>query len=112
MAADNAQLNLIADKVTSTVAGSLTDDLQSYASDAGWPVHLVSSLSVKNEDGVISIEYPDTMSKDILDLEFGTTKSSPTAVLRKFVTRNQKGIVDLTVDEYASWFLNTGGGVF
>lgn len=112
MAASKPDLNSISAEVTAELLEDLNNDLQGGASSAGWPSHIVSSLSVKNLNGSIFIDYPNTLSNEILDLEYGTDSTQPSAVMRKFKSRNADKIAKLTVDAYADWFSKTGGGVF
>jgi hypothetical protein len=110
--ASKAELNSISAEVTAELLEDLNNDLKDSAASAGWPKSVVSNLSVKSMMGSIFIDYPDTAADEILDLEYGTTTTQPSAVLRKFKDRNAQKIAKLTVDAYADWLTKTGGGVF
>lgn len=112
MARSNAPLSTISAKVADELISELNADLQDSAVKHGWPQDVASSLSIKNDNGNISIDYPDSMSNIINDLEYGTGTSYPTAVMRKFKWRNEAKITQLTIDAYAEWFSKTGGGAF
>jgi hypothetical protein len=112
VAASKTELNYISAEVAAELVEELNADLKDSATNAGWPSRIVSSLSVKKLDGSIYIDYPSVVSNEILDLEYGTETTQPSAVMRKFKNRNADKIAKLTVDAYADWFTKTGGGVF
>ena len=111
MAASKTELNYISAKVAADLVEELNTDLKGSATTAGWPSHVVSSLSVKKLDGSVYIDYPSVVSNEVLDLEYGTENSQPSAVMRNFKNRNSDKIAKLTVDAYADWFSKTGGGI-
>jgi hypothetical protein len=83
----NAALNNAAKAVTQNVAGPLTADLRNRAFKAEWPSDIVIQLTVKADEGVLYIEYPDDLEERINDLEYGTEGVSPSPVIRPFMSR-------------------------
>ena len=84
--------------------GQLSASLQVFAKDSGWPYDVVRSLSVTHGDEGFEISIPDSHRARVLDLEYGTQHSAPTAVLRRFERRAGE-LVSGDV------FLETVGGV-
>lgn len=59
------------------------------AYDAGWPDEVVSSLSLTYENGAVQISYPERLTLEVNDLEFGTESRPPNSVIRTFMLRHQ-----------------------
>jgi hypothetical protein len=112
VAASKPDLNTIAAAVADTLLNDLSAEVQSSAEKAGWPKDVASSLSVKSLNGLVFLDYPDHLSNQIMDLEYGTLSSQPVAVIRNFKARNSTKLTELTANEYAKWIMTTGGGVF
>lgn len=72
----------------------LTSALRSMAAASDWPNDIVSALSINVDDDLqMVIEYPDTFSKQVDDLEYGTAEAGhPNAVIRPF-TRKANDII-------------------
>lgn len=62
----------------------MSTHLQNEARAAGWPDHVVKGMRVRHHDGEFKISANPKHSKEIHDLEYGTTDSRPTAAMRRF----------------------------
>lgn len=74
----------IIDKNFSAVQNDLSQKLQKYASDAGWPQNIVNVLYIDFINGTGEVEYPEEYTKQIEDLEYGTPDQPPKPFLRLF----------------------------
>jgi len=82
-----AQVTLATTKATEATASRLTSLLRDFAYRAEWPVDVIIQLSVKVEESNLVVSYPDEIHDEVNDLEYGTSGTSPRAVLRPFVSR-------------------------
>ena len=72
-------------------ANKATAALRRQAYNDGWPVELSRGLRISHDGAsTFSIEYPDELKADILDLEMGTQDSPPKATVHKFMNRFNK----------------------
>ena len=69
-----------------------SEALRDHLSDAGWPPAVTAPLRVRHGDEGFDIDIPDSVEKQVLDLEYGTPDSAPTGALRQF--RAQMGRMD------------------
>lgn len=64
--------------------------LRSEARASGWPDNVVRGMHVTYDDGKFAIRsHPDHMS-DVLNLEYGTPDTQPTAAIRRFNNRQHE----------------------
>ena len=64
--------------------------LRSEARASGWPEKIVRNLHVRHSDGVFTIHGNPTHKTEILNLEYGTPDTQPTAAMRRFNNRQQE----------------------
>ena len=64
--------------------------LRSEARASGWPEHIVSTLHVKHSGGAFTVHAHPDYQKDVMDLEYGTPSTQPTAAIRRFNNRQQE----------------------
>jgi hypothetical protein len=76
-------------------ARSLTHDLRSSANDHGWHPDIVSSIHVYYDGKAMKIHVPKHLTTQVHELEYGTEKTQPSAVFRKFKNRQQ--VIDKAV---------------
>lgn len=70
------------------VANKATAALRRQAYNDGWPSNLSRNLRISHDgESTFSIEYPDDLKADILDLEMGTTDTTPMSTLHRFMNR-------------------------
>lgn len=74
-------------KAHATHARHLTAALRKHAWKSGWPTKVSRHLRVvHNGEGYI-IQYPESVSSTIHNLEFGTQESQPSPVMHRFMNR-------------------------
>ena len=73
---------------TAGLSEPLTKALRQAALAAGWNSMIVDQLTVVAADSGISIEYPEGISDEVEDLEYGTLGVPPLPVFRTFLTKN------------------------
>ena len=61
--------------------------LRSEARASGWPEKIVRNLHVRNSNGAFTIHGNPTHKTEILNLEYGTPDTQPTAAMRRFNNR-------------------------
>ena len=64
--------------------------LRSEARASGWPNHIVRNLSVRHNDGEFTVHSHDEHRSQVLDLEYGTPSTQPTAAIRRFSNRTSE----------------------
>ncbi len=64
--------------------------LRSEARASGWPEKIVRNLHVRHSDGAFTIHGNPTHKTEILNLEYGTPDTQPTAAMRRFNNRQQE----------------------
>jgi hypothetical protein len=89
---------------------SLTDALRAAALAADWPANIVLQLSVVVTESAISISYPESITKEVEDLEYGTISTPAASVFRKFFNNNS-GAVEDSLAQMAVSYLDDNGGL-
>lgn len=80
--------NLIIEEEVHELASILDAELKSYTKNAGWPDHIVKSLRVvADTNNNISYSFPEELSDEIDDLEYGAMGKMPSAAKRPFENR-------------------------
>lgn len=72
-----------ADKTTRHMTAAVRRD----AFNSGWPSHVVRRLKVVHNDGQFSVTYPESLEAHVSALEYGTSSTSPSPVIRRFNNR-------------------------
>jgi len=85
----------IASDALKRAAERLTPEFRQEALDAGWPAQIVMQLTVEEVDGELSVQYPENISSEVEDLEYGTPETVPTALIRNFMFRHSEGVQDI-----------------
>ncbi|CAB4128244.1 hypothetical protein UFOVP225_16 [uncultured Caudovirales phage] len=73
----------------------LTKELRAAAASAGWPGKLANSLTVRIDKSSIYADYPEKLSAEIEDLEYGNGTEPPKPVIRLFLDRQSQKLQDL-----------------
>ena len=78
----------------------LTAALKKMADAAEWPAHIISELIVNVDDDLqMVIQYPEALSAEIDDLEYGSADSGrPNSVIRPFTLEANKIITKYLLD--------------
>jgi hypothetical protein len=83
-------LNKVLAQAAEKAAEEFTVFLQDTALSAGWPPYIIAEMSVREDNGDLYVHYPDNLSAQIEDLEYGTPTSAPNSVIRTFLSRYNK----------------------
>lgn len=78
----------IIDSTTRDMGKLLTQSLVKFAISDGWPVEVASQLKVKQSGKRFEFDIDSSVSKQAMDIEFGTEGTSPRGTLRRFGNRN------------------------
>jgi len=73
----------------------LNERLKTAASDAGWPIHIVESLSVDYDGEVVYVRVPPAYEEEVDNLEYGTPYGLPNAVIGPFIARSENVIKEV-----------------
>jgi hypothetical protein len=79
-------LSIIA-KAAEKAADEYTVIFQEKALEAGWPPYLVNQMSIQEKDGELYVDYPEAITVQVEDLEYGTQTSAPNSVIRTFLDK-------------------------
>jgi hypothetical protein len=85
----------IEEEALQKAAERLTPEFRDLALAAGWPSNIVFQISVEFFEGALYIDYPEELKEEVEDLEYGTPKSAPNAVIRPFMARYEDNIGDI-----------------
>jgi hypothetical protein len=77
----------------------LTKELHSVAETAGWPSHIYSQLSVVATDDGVAVNVPESIEKEVGDLEYGIIGGPATPVLRKFTNHISQVLANKLTDD-------------
>jgi hypothetical protein len=75
----------------------LQDNLIDTATTAGWPANIIASLTVDFDGENLSVKYPEELSSEIDDLEYGKPFGLPNPVIRPFVYGSEPYIREVLV---------------
>ena len=89
-------------------AERLTPELKNTALMSGWPPYIVEQLTVKESDGELYVDYPQELSSQIEDLEYGTQTATPNAVLRPFMYLHNSNTQDIYESAFEDVAVNLG----
>jgi len=77
-------------KSAKNAANLMTSDIQQSALENGWPEDVAYSTKVTFQNNKYKVNVSKKFNSQALDFEYGTTKSRPTAVLRKYSNNTSK----------------------
>ena len=77
------------DRAMATTVPGLTTRIRRDATDAGWDQHVASQLQVRKVGKAFAISVPDEVADEAMDLEYGTSEKTPTAVVRHFADHDE-----------------------
>lgn len=87
----NTHAHTALEKSSHETARMLSHQFRNEARASGWPEHIVSRMRVHYHEGEFKISGHKSHTKDIHDLEYGTTSQRPTAAMRRFANRLSEG---------------------
>lgn len=91
------------DTLASDAAYLLTPILEynlRIAADAGgWPDDIIKQLTVEYDNGNLSIGYPDNLTQQVQDLEYGKEGAPPKPVLRNFIYRTDSYVKEILANQ-------------
>lgn len=73
----------------------LEDNLKEFAETAGWPANIVKALSVDFNGDNLLVKYPEELSDQIDDLEYGKMYGVPNPAIRPFIYNSESYIKDV-----------------
>lgn len=63
--------------------------LRIEARKSGWPEDVIRHLSVQHKDGSFNVHAHESHKNQVLNLEYGTPSTQPTAAIRRFNNRSR-----------------------
>jgi hypothetical protein len=80
----------IANKSAKNASQLMAMDIRQSAAQSGWKEDVAQTINVSYTTGRYKVSVPKKLEGQALDLEYGTTRSRPTAVLRKYANDTSK----------------------
>jgi hypothetical protein len=74
-------------KATLETTRMMSAQLRAEARASGWPSHIVRNLYVSHTDGGFSVHAHKDHRSEVLNLEYGTPSTQPTAAIRRYENR-------------------------
>ena len=69
------------------------ESLLAVAADAaGWPDDVIAQLSISYDDGKLTLTYPESIAKQVDDLEYGANGNPPRSLIGNFTRRSEEAI--------------------
>jgi len=109
MYSQDRNLQFAASDAAQVLQPILQDNLQEHARAAGWPERIVGSLIVTFDGSSLLVKYPDELSSEIDDLEYGKPYGLPNPVIRPFVYNSEAYIGDVLVSRTLDLILDAEG---
>jgi hypothetical protein len=85
----------IAAQALKQAAERLTPDFRQEALTAGWPADIVFQMTVEEQDGDLYLSYPDSISGQVENLEYGNKEEAPNPIIRRFIRNHTDGLDDI-----------------
>lgn len=73
----------------------LTADMRNTAVEQGWDEGIAQGMTINLGLGSIAMAVKSSIQEKVMDLEYGTTQSTPNAVMRKY--SNNRPLVEGTI---------------
>jgi hypothetical protein len=84
------KLSNYARKAAKNAANLMTFEVRKKAKDNGWEEDVVNSIKVSFQNDKYQLSISNNFTEKAMDLEYGTTRSRPTAAIRKFANNTSK----------------------
>jgi hypothetical protein len=98
----------IAAQALKQAAERLTPDFRQEALNAGWPADIVFQMTVEEQDGDLYLSYPDSISEQVENLEYGNNEEAPNPVIRRFIRNHTDGLDDIFESAFEDVALELG----
>jgi len=82
-----SQIKSSLNKATIETTRLMSAHLRIEARKSGWPAEIVRHLSVRHNDGTFTVHSHEAHRNQVLNLEYGTPSTQPTAAIRRFGNR-------------------------
>jgi len=86
--------------IVSRSVPSLTRKLKEMAEEAGWPEDAIEAVSVQDVKGDFKVTIEPAQKELVEGLEYGNSKHTPTAVIRRFSAQVPKLIEEAIAAEF------------
>jgi hypothetical protein len=94
-----SSIDSISRKAVDELLPPLTEQLRLLASTSQWPKHIVDSISVEcDRDFNLVVHYPEELTTEVEDLEYGGPGQMPNAAIRPFISRSE-GVIATVLAE-------------
>jgi hypothetical protein len=95
-----SSIDSISRKAVDELLPPLTDQLRLLASTSQWPKHIVDSISVEcDRDFNLFVNYPEELTTEVEDLEYGGPGQMPNAAIRPFISRSEGIVASVLADK-------------
>lgn len=109
MYSDDRNLQFVASDAARLLQPLLEQHLQDTAEAANWPENIIKSLSVVFDGENLLVKYPDELSAEIDDLEYGKPFGLPNPVIRPFIYSSEDYIKEILVVRTLDLILDAEG---
>lgn len=94
----NDNVDILASDAAYALIPILEQNLRLAADAGGWPDEIIKELSVKFDEGSLSVAWPENLEQTIQDLEYGS-KGNSQPVLRGFIYRADSHIKSVLANQ-------------
>ena len=94
----NDNVDILASDAAYALIPILEQNLRLAADAGGWPDEIIKELSVKFDEGSLSVAWPENLEQTIQDLEYGS-KGNSQPVLRGFIYRTDSHIKSVLANQ-------------
>lgn len=77
-------------KASNDASHYMTAQLRSEAAASGWPKEVTRSMRIVHKDGSFDVHTTKKHKNAVMDLEYGTPESQPTAAIRRYGNRTHQ----------------------
>lgn len=99
---DDKNIEIASEDAAYNLIPQLEHLLATMADGYGWPDDVIAQLAVSYEDGKLNITHPESMSKQVDDLQYGAGGNPPRPLINNFIRRAesaiQKSLANNTLD--------------
>lgn len=99
---DDKNIEIASEDAAYNLIPQLEHLLATMADGYGWPDDVIAQLAVSYEDGKLNITHPESMSKQVDDLQYGAEGNPPRPLINNFIRRAesaiQKSLANNTLD--------------
>lgn len=77
-------------KVSKEISQVMTAELRMSALDNGWDANSAFGTKIVHNENAFNVEVDPAVNNQVMNLEYGTEKTPPTAVFRKYGNNTSK----------------------